>query len=114
MSEEVKDILQDPSAIGKLSAGEYWEWRCTIEELKSAKLNSKRSALERELLSKELKIKQLELKLHSSKEEVAHKEQVRAKQEYDRFKKLLEDKLEHSLNNCVIDDITFEVKSLKD
>ncbi len=26
----------------KLSPGQYWEWRCTIEELQKAKLNEKR------------------------------------------------------------------------
>ena len=45
----------------KMTEGMYWEYRCTAEELKSSKLNEKRTHLERELMNKTIEIHKLKL-----------------------------------------------------
>jgi RecG-like helicase len=109
--EEVVEF-QDPTSIGKMEPSKYWEWRCTIEELKTAKLNEKLAVYKKDLLTKELIIKQLELKNHAQIESKIYQEKIAAQKEYERFKLSLEEDLGFDLKDCVIDDITFEVKKL--
>jgi len=92
----------------------YWEWRCTIEELKAAKLNEKRVHLEKELKQKEIEINKLRLALFRESVSSARKGVTSAETEYEKMKQRIEDKIGMSLNNCVIDDISYEVKKLED
>jgi len=56
-----------------LSPGSYWEYRCTIEELKCAKLNKRRVNLEQELMNKEIENRKLKLSLFRETIVSAHK-----------------------------------------
>lgn len=104
MSEETK----------KLNAAQYWEWRCTMEEVKSAQLNEKRVLQDRELMNKDIEIRKLRLALHKTVQQSAHSAVDAAKKEYDRLKKQIEEELNISLDNCVIDEYTYEVKKLEE
>lgn len=96
-----------------LSAGEYWEWRTTISEMDVAKSNLKNAELEVKLLQRDTEIKSLQTKLHSvvflgkAKEEMQ-----KAITEYNRFKGVLEERHGVSLNNKMIDDVTYEIKEI--
>lgn len=96
----------------KLNADMYWEWRTTVEELKSAKLNERRIHLERELLNKEIENKKMRLALFKETVTSAQSEVLKATKEYEKMKQRIEEKVGFSINNCVIDDITLEVKKL--
>ena len=69
--------------------------------------------MERELINKELEIKKLRLALHKNVQQSAHSAVDSAKKEYDRFNIQLDAELGESLDNCVIDEYTFEVKKLE-
>lgn len=94
----------------KLTPGQYWEWRCTTEELKSAKLNEKRIHLEQEIMNKEIENRKLKLVLFKETVRAARKSAENAKAEYERFVQSLEEELKVDLKNCAIDEYTFEIK----
>lgn len=92
----------------------YWEWRCTIEELKTAKVNEKRIHLEKELKQKELEIQKLRLTMFKDIVSSARKGVTSAQNEYEKMKRKIEEQIGMSLNGCVIDDISYEVKKLEE
>jgi hypothetical protein len=96
----------------RLTDAQYWKWRLTIEEMQHA-------ASLRDLRNIECKYKELELQngaLQLRELRTKHNDQVKAveasKSEYDLVKKEIETQLGVSLNQCVIDDLTWEVKKL--
>lgn len=109
-NEEIESNQEAP----KLKPDVYWEWRCTIEELKTSKLNEKRVHLEKELKQKEIEINKLRLALFRETVASARKGVVAAEQEYEKMKQRIEDEIGMSLNGCVIDDISYEVKKLEE
>lgn len=96
-----------------LSEVKYWKWRLSIEEMKHARTNSDKAGLEFKM--KEMEIQKNQLQLLTLKEGYRLRTtEVHGKMsEYDSIKKEIEDDLGMSLNDCVIDDLTFEVKKLK-
>lgn len=91
----------------KLTAAEYWEWRTTIADRDNAKLN---------YTNKTLQLQVLEMKsaLHRASNVVhAQNKLASAEAEYQRYKKVLEDRLGLSLDGKIIDDMNdFEVRDL--
>jgi len=90
----------------------YWEYRCTIEELKVAQLNEKRTIMERDLKRKDIEL--LTLKLHAFGKTVtsASSQKEVAKKELDRMRSLIESEIGMELTDCVIDDVSFEVRKI--
>ncbi len=76
----------------------YWEWRCTIEELTSARLNEKRLHLEKELKQKEIEINKLRLALFRETVTSARNHTSKAEAEYEKMKQRIESELGMSLN----------------
>ena len=95
-----------------LTAAQYWEWRCTSEELKSAKLNEKRVHLEQEIRNKEIEARRLQLALFKETVKASRRAVEIAEAEYEKFRQRLEEELDIDLKDCVIDENTFEVKSV--
>lgn len=96
----------------KLTPGQYWEWRCTIEEMKTAKLYLQLMEAKKSLIQRDIKILDYEGKLKLQTVNAAKQAEADAKKEYERFKGELESSLGMSFENCVIDDVTYEVKKL--
>ena len=101
----------EPTGI-RLKDGQYWKWRLTIEEMQHA-------ATLRDLKQLECKYKELELergKLELLALREKYQEQVSAvdlaKGEYNSVKSQIEQELGCSLNGCIIDDVTWEVKQI--
>lgn len=92
----------------------YWEWRCTIEELNSAKIKERSVHLEKELKQKEIEINKLRLALFRETVTSARQGAIEAQKEYEKMKQRIEEEIEMSLNGCVIDDISYEVKKIDD
>jgi hypothetical protein len=98
-----------------LTAAQYWEWRTTISEMNVAQEKFKTSQLEVKLLQKEAENLAVRTQLLISSRVRDAKEAFEASRvEYERFKKFLEEATGTSLNNKVIDDITFEIKDIPD
>lgn len=100
--------------VKKMTPAQYWEWRCTIEELKSSELNFKRVMLERQIKELEIELRKKELILFKEVVINASSDKEKIKKDYESFKTKLEEQLGCSLSNCVIDDITYEIKDAKD
>lgn len=96
----------------KLTAAQYWEWRTTIEELKSAKLSDEVTKLKRDAMEREIENKKLRLALFKDVLRASAHQSKKAKDEYDRYKKVLEGELEMALDGCVISDVDFSVQKL--
>lgn len=98
----------------RLSPAQYWEWRCTTEELKFAKLNEKRIHLEREIMNKEIENRKLRLALFKESVRAARRSVELAEAEYEKFTQSLEEELDMTFKDCVIDEYTYEIKSLNE
>lgn len=112
MSDDIDVVPEGYEVIGKLTPEEYWEWRCTIEEDKSAEFKHKYMAAELVARSREIVIMQLKLEKFKSQVKEAQSDRNKAKDEYIRFRGKLEKNHGLKLQNCVIDDITYEIRSL--
>lgn len=98
----------------KLTEGQYWEWRCTTEELKSAKLNEKRVHLEHDRKNKEIEILKLKLVIFKDSLKAARQMVEGAETEYKNFTRKLEEDLGFEFKDVVIDEYTYELKSLEE
>jgi hypothetical protein len=109
--EQLEDVVFDTP---KLTATDYWEWRTTIAEFNDAKSKLELNETRLKLLQKDVELSMVKQQLHAATLVRSSRESAdSAKAEYHRFKKVLEEKLGRSLDNCVIDDVTFEVKTLE-
>jgi multidrug resistance efflux pump len=96
-----------------LKPEEYWEWRAIIKDMEIAKQKLLNNQIQLKLLQKESELLTARIQLFGTgnvkSAEVALEQ---AKLDYDKYKSLLEEKVNQSLNNKAIDDITFEIKEL--
>jgi hypothetical protein len=96
-----------------LTPAQYWEWRTTIAEREIALQKLNVTQLEYKVLMRDAENLSIRTQLFlRTRMEAAKGAFEQARAEYERFKGVLENDLGQSLNNKVIDDITFEVKEL--
>jgi outer membrane protein TolC len=96
-----------------LTAAEYWEWRQTISDIEIAKLKLANQTSQLKLMQKEVDLLQARILIfQKTSVKDAEIKVDETKKEYERYKLDLETKLNLSLNNKLIDDVTFEVKDL--
>lgn len=94
-----------------LSPGQYWEWRTTISEREIALEKVKNATLELNILNLQAEVLAIRTQLFiRNRLELVKAEAGSAQAEYDRFKQALEKDLGQTLNNKLIDDITFEIR----
>lgn len=105
--------FKDPRIIATMSPGLYWEWRCTIEEQKVAKLDYRRVHLEKQLMIKDLEIQKLRMATFKSVETRVQVAMEESDKEYKRMKARIEEELGIDFSECAVDEYTYEVKSLK-
>jgi len=98
----------------KLSDGQYWEWRTTIGEMDIASRDFDIVKLQYESLMKDQEILKFKSALMRKTLGEHEGKKVAARNEYDRFKKTIEDKIGFSLNGCTIDDVTHQIKKLEE
>lgn len=102
--EEKNNIL--PSAL-------YWEWRASVEELMAERLKVRIAELEQKLSQAEME--KLRLIVDKKTRNSIDKNEKYKKVENDYKEgivKRVEEHIGHSLENCSIDPITFEVHKL--
>lgn len=111
MSDEIKK-----SEMGHpiMPADLYWEYRCTIEEVKLAKMNIARVNLEQELKNKDLEMKKLQMIIYRDTVKASRVSLEKAEAELDSMKSRIEQRMNMSIDNVAIDPITLEVKQIED
>ena len=97
-----------------LTPGEYWEWRTTIEEVKTAELEMRIAVQDQNTIVAQAEIARLRAALHQAQNHIETSKQkiAAAKQEYQSTKERIEKRLGVSLAGKVISDSTFEVQDL--
>jgi len=105
MSDETKKCM---------TPAQYWEWRCTIEEVKTAAINEKRVAQHAKILQYEIELNKLKLKLHTKEQEIAKLNRQKCEEDYKSLTSKIESELEVSLKDCVIDEYSYEVKKVSE
>ena len=96
-----------------LTGEQYWKWRTFIAELWNSE--SKEMAAKHELHSMNLKtqVASLQAQVFDLKTMKARNSSVEtAREEYNAYKKQLEEVLGVSLSGATIDDVTFEIRFL--
>lgn len=97
----------------KLTGAQYWEWRTIIAEMEIEQEKARGAELQDKVLQREAEIASAKVNLFRlSGKEAIRKKVEEAKLEYEKFKKSLEEIHGVSLNNKVIDDVTFEIRDL--
>jgi len=107
-----KSVEVKETTTPKLSPEMYWEWRCTINEMNLAKKEFDVNYLKHEIMIKDLEISRLKSSLFKNTLVTLQDKVSLAKTEYENMKKRIEDTIKISLNGCMIDDISHEVKKL--
>jgi len=101
------EVVQNP----RLTPEQYWEWRTTIAELETAKKSQEVAQLQITSAKKDIEILTLKTQVFSQSQlktcEAAVKE---AENEYTITKNRLEALFSISLNDKIIDALTFEIK----
>jgi hypothetical protein len=97
-----------------MSPGLYWEWRCTLEEMKTSEFNKLRIKMRQEILNRDVEILKQRLQLSKHEARAADEAHERAKDEYKNMKRKIEKEMGISFDNCAVDPITFEVISTEE
>lgn len=96
-----------------LKPEQYWKWRHCIEIMNHNNTKVKLGQLMMSFMDKDVEIQKLKLELYKlNRFKVLEEQAEDSKKEYEALKKEIEQEIGQSLNNCVIDDNTFEVKNL--
>jgi len=98
----------------KLLPEEYWEWRTTIAEMHNANAEAQLAHAKIAIQGKDVEIAQLRLNAYKHVVKRVDENKKAYDSEYKRFKGKIEERLGISLDNKVIDDLTFEVKDIND
>lgn len=100
--------------VGFLKGEEYWQWRHTISEWRKAESEQKLKELQKSFLDKEAESFKLRAEIFSLTQiKNAKTTTEELKNEYERVKKTIEERLHQSLNDCIINDVTYEVSKPK-
>jgi hypothetical protein len=105
-----KKTTIEPTQNPVLSPSQYWEWRCICTELWLANNKVKVTELEAQLLKKDVEIANMRHDLYLAKVQSAKEDALNASKTYRKIKDVLEGHLGTSLNDKIIDHVTYEVK----
>ena len=105
----VNSVLEDKK---RLCAADYWEWRCSIEELQHSKTKHLVKQAELQCFKNSERIASLEYEVFKYRYKLFEEQAECSQKEYNNFKARLEEKIGFSLNGCSISPDTFEVNKL--
>lgn len=108
----MSDQEKDPSAIAQLSKSDYWEWRCSIEEITSAKYVLSITQQKLKIMELEAEVQKLRAAIFKQSVKSASDNLVRIEKDFQEYRKRLEGNLGISLENCVIDEFDYSIKKL--
>jgi hypothetical protein len=97
----------------KLTPEEYWKWMSSIENMGRRKAELSLAHIESKMMVLEYQNKMMQIQLHNKTRLEPAKVAVETSNgDYKLLKSNIEDRLGISLNDKVIDDVSYEVKDL--
>jgi hypothetical protein len=115
MSDKVEGKEEDLSnlnVVGYLTPAQYWEWRCTLEEMTSARHVFVVTQQKFELMAKDIEIARLKNEVYKTAVQAAKANVDRLEADYQVYRKKLEETLGFTLESCTIDAFNFAVRKL--
>ena len=104
--------LSDPSVIAKMSPKDYWEWRCSLEEINSAKMTVVITQQKQKLMENEAELLKLRALIYKQSVSAAIANAKKIEEDFQSYRKDLESTLGVSLEDCVVNELNYEVKKL--
>lgn len=98
--------------IGKLTREEFFYWKASVVNLLYLKESLKTKQLEHTVMARDLEIQRLKFVAFKANVDAQAAQVTIASDEYESVKQLTEQSIGFSLNDCAIDEITFEIKKL--
>ena len=100
--------------LGKMKPSQYWEWKAKVTEVQFKEAKQLAEIRQFEIMQKDLEIARLRAMAFKN---ALHEHKInsdQAKKEYQEFREELSKKLGFDLKDCIVDEISFEVKKLED
>lgn len=97
-----------------LKPEQYWYWRYLISDWKRGELEAKIELASNESMAKDIELLRLRQMLHKNKVKNLIETATLLEKNYKDYKDTLEKDLGVTLNNTVIDDVTFEIKNISE
>jgi len=110
MSEEKKN--EQELELPKLSPAQYWEWRCSLEEINSAKLMLSATQQKQKIKELEAEVSKLRALLFKKSVDAATGNLKKIQDDFQEYRKKLEAELGMSLESCVVDPVDYSIKKL--
>lgn len=104
--------IENLNVLATLTPSQYWEWRCTIEELTTAKQEAKIAQQKTRILELEIELGRTRHALFQSSVKEALDKAKRVEADYQVFREKLEKEIGCTLKDCVIDEFNYTVKKL--
>lgn len=98
--------------ISQLSPEQYYKWRFLMEEMIHWDTRIKLTRLHYSHMEKDIEIQKLKAAIHKNVVKDHEATSKLKKEEYEAYRQELEKQLNVSLDDCTIDDVTFEVRKL--
>ena len=96
--------------IGQLTEKQYFAWKNKLLELQVVEKNAKIVDLQFALMEKDIEVAKLKSLIFKENVRNRHSDVQTQKREYTEFKQELSKEVDFSLENVIIDEITYEVK----
>lgn len=98
--------------VGQLSESQYYKWRFLMEEMLHWEFKIKYSRLYYSHMEKDIEIQRLKTAIHKNVIKDHEGMSDEKKKHYEDYRQELEKQLNLSLEECTIDDMTFEVRKI--
>ncbi|NJO65525.1 MAG: hypothetical protein HC836_47755 [Richelia sp. RM2_1_2] len=98
--------------IGQLSPEQYFKWRFFMEDMLHWETRIKLSRLHYSHMEKDIEIQKLKAAIHKNIIKDHEATSKLKKEEYEAYRQELEKQLGVSLDDCAIDDYTYEIKRI--
>lgn len=98
----------------KMTPAQYWEWRCTLEEVKAEKLNKEILQEQMKIFQRDLAIAQLQLEKNREAQSKQNIKISKMQKDYEKFMLDLGEEIGCSFENTTIDPITYEIMKDED
>lgn len=100
--------------LGQLEAKDYWLWRHLISEMQHEETKSQLVRTKAAVMEKELEIARMKSQMYKEVIKQYDANRDLAKKAYEEYRASLEQKLGFELKDCVVDEVTFEVKRFEE
>jgi hypothetical protein len=108
--DENKKTLREGDILGKIEPSLYWRWRTALCEWQKAQSETKLKQAMHSSFVKDQEIQRLKTAIFLSQVQAAKDTENFYKTEYEKDLSKMEETLGFKIRECLIDDVTFEVK----